>query len=101
MRQRFLEDIDPHRLSRATQLNDIHDVTRLASWLRRPPDLATDEDLRRFQVEQRELGVGVSMMNAAVSALRFLYAPSEADHRSPSEQRATIGSRKSPLQWRL
>ncbi len=74
LRQRFLEDMNLHRLSRATQRNYVRDITRFTSWLGRPPDLATDEDLRRFQVEQREMGVGVSMMNAAISALRFLYA---------------------------
>jgi hypothetical protein len=32
-------------------------VTRFANWLGRPPDLATDEDLRRYQqIEHRETG---------------------------------------------
>ena len=40
----------------------------------RPPDTATAEDLRRFQVEQREAGVPVPTMNSIVSALRFFFA---------------------------
>lgn len=33
----------------------------------------TDEDLRRYQIEQRETGLGAPAMNMAVSALRFFY----------------------------
>ena len=62
-----------HRLSRATQHNYLRDVTRFANWLGRPPDQATDEDLRRYQIEQRETGLGAPAMNMAVSALRFFY----------------------------
>ncbi len=36
-------------------------------------DTATAEDLRRFQVEQREAGVPVPTMNGIVAALRFFF----------------------------
>ena len=73
LRERFIEDMNLHRLSRATQHNYLRDMTRFANWLGRPPDLATDEDLRRYQIEQRETGLGAPAMNIAVSALRFFY----------------------------
>lgn len=73
LRERFVEDMNLHRLARATQHNYIRDVAQFTRWLGRPPDLATDEDLRRYQIEQRETGLGAPAMNAAVSALRFLY----------------------------
>ncbi len=73
LRQRFIDDMNLHRLSRATQHNYLRDMTRFANWLGRPPDLATDEDLRRYQIEQRETGLGAPAMNMAVSALRFFY----------------------------
>jgi site-specific recombinase XerD len=73
LRERFIEDMNLHRLSRATQRNYVRDVARFANWLGRPPDRATDEDLRRFQIEQSEMGVGAPAMNMAVSALRFFY----------------------------
>lgn len=73
LRERFVEDMNLHRLSRATQRNYLRDVTRFANWLGRPPDQATDEDLRRYQIEQRETGLGAPAMNTAVSALRFFY----------------------------
>jgi integrase/recombinase XerD len=73
LRERFVEDMNLHRLSRATQHNYLRDMTRFANWLGRPPDQATDEDLRRYQIEQRETGLGAPAMNMAVSALRFFY----------------------------
>jgi integrase/recombinase XerD len=73
LRERFVEDMNLHRLSRATQHNYLRDMTRFANWLGRPPDLATGEDLRRYQIEQRETGLGAPAMNMAVSALRFFY----------------------------
>jgi Phage integrase, N-terminal SAM-like domain len=74
LRERMIEDMKLHRLSRATQRNYLRDVTRFATWLGRPPDTATDEDLRRYQIEQSETGLGAPAMNTAVSALRFFYA---------------------------
>lgn len=73
LRERMIEDMNLHRLSRATQRNYLRDVSRFATWLGRPPDTATDEDLRRYQIEQTETGFGASAMNTAVSALRFFY----------------------------
>jgi len=73
LRERFVEDMNLHRLSLATQHNYLRDMTRFVNWLGRPPGLATDEDLRRYQIEQRETGLGAPAMNMAVSALRFFY----------------------------
>ena len=74
LRERMIEDMKLHRLSRATQRNYLRDVTRFATWLSRSPDTATDEDLRRYQIEQTETGLGAPAMNTAVSALRFFYS---------------------------
>lgn len=73
LRERMIVDMNLHRLSRATQRNYLRDVTGFPTWLGRPPDTATDEDLRRYQVEQSEMGFGVPAMNTAVSALWFFY----------------------------
>jgi hypothetical protein len=37
LRERFVEDMNLHRLSRATQRNYLRDVARFASWLGRRP----------------------------------------------------------------
>jgi integrase/recombinase XerD len=74
LRQRLIDDMNLRRFSRETQRNYIRDVGRFATFLGRPPDRATAEDLRRFQIEQRDTGVPVPTMNSIVSALRFFFA---------------------------
>jgi integrase/recombinase XerD len=73
LRQRLIDDMTMRRFSQEMQRNYIRDVGRFASFLGRPPDTATTEDLRRFQVDQREAGVPVPTMNSIVSALRFFF----------------------------
>ena len=73
LRQRLIDDMTMRRFSLDTQHDYIRDVGRLAAFLGRPPDTATAEDLRRFQVEQRDAGVSVPTMNSIVSALRFFF----------------------------
>ena len=73
LRQRLIEDMEMRRFGRETQRNYIRDVGRFATFLGRSPDTATAEEVRRFQVEQRDVGVSVPTMNAIVSALRFFF----------------------------
>ena len=73
LRQRLIDDMNMRRFSPETQRNYIRDVGRFATFLGRSPDAATAEELRRFQVEQREAGVPVPTMNGIVSALRFFF----------------------------
>ena len=73
LRQRLIDDMDMRRFSQETQRDYIRDVGRFATFLGRPPDTATADDLRRFQVEQQEAGVPVPTMNSIVSALRFFF----------------------------
>jgi integrase/recombinase XerD len=73
LRQRLIDDMTMRRFSQEMQRNYIRDVGRFASFLGRPPDTATTEDLRRFQVDQREAGVPVPTMNSIVPALRFFF----------------------------
>jgi site-specific recombinase XerD len=73
LRQRLIEDMNMRRFSRATQRNYTRDVGRFATFLRRPPDTATADDVRRFQVEQRDAGLPAPTMNSIVAALRFFF----------------------------
>ena len=73
LRQRLIDDMTLRRFGRETQRNYIRDVGRFASFLGRPPDMATADDLRRFQVGQQDDGVPVPTMNSIVSALRFFF----------------------------
>ncbi len=73
LRRRLIDDMNMRRFSRETQRNYIRDVGRFATFLGSAPDTATADDLRRFQVEQRDAGVPVPTMNSIVSALRFFF----------------------------
>ena len=73
LRQRLIDDMHVRRFSRETQRNYLRDVGRFATFLGRPPDTATAEELRRFQVEQRDAGVPAPTVNSIVAALRFFF----------------------------
>ena len=73
LRQRLIDDMTMRRFSPETQRNYVRDVGRFATFLGRRPDTATAEDLRRFQIEQRDTGVPTPTMNSIVSALRFFF----------------------------
>src|SRR5579864_7445364 len=73
LRQRLIEDMTMRRFSHETQRNYIRDVLRFTTFLGRSPHTATSEEVRRFQIEQRDAGVPVPTMNSIVSALRFFF----------------------------
>ncbi|WP_267425930.1 phage integrase N-terminal SAM-like domain-containing protein [Methylobacterium sp. GC_Met_2] len=73
LHQRLIEEMSLRRFSHETQHNDLRDVGRLATFLGRRLETATAEDLRRFQVEQREASVPVPTLNSIVLALRFIF----------------------------
>ena len=73
LRQRMLQDMAVRGLREHTQHDYIRFVRNFASFLGRPPDTATAEDIRRFQVHQAESGVQPPTINSSVSALRFFF----------------------------
>ena len=73
LRQRMQQDMLMRGLGPHTQQDYVRHVRRFAAFLRRSPDTATPEDIRRFQLYQHENGVGPATINGAVSALRFLF----------------------------
>jgi len=48
-------------------------VRAFAAFIGRPPDTATIEDLRRFQLHQTQTGTQAPSINSAVAALRFFF----------------------------
>ncbi len=73
LRQRMLEDMAMRGLRSHTQHDYIRIVKSFASFLGRSPDTATVEDVRRFQVYQRESGMQPQSINNSVSGLRFFF----------------------------
>jgi len=73
LRQRKLEDMAMRGLRTDTQRDYIRIVKSFAAFLGRSPDTATAEDVRRFQVHQRESGMQPQSINNSVSGLRFFF----------------------------
>ena len=69
LRQRMLDDMAMRMMRSRTQHDYVRHVRAFAAFLERSPDTATAEDVRRFQLHQREHGVGESTINGSVSAL--------------------------------
>ncbi len=73
LRARMIEDMTVRGFTEETRSNYIRDVRAFAAFIRRPPDTATAEDLRRFQLHQTQSGMRPPSINSAVSALRFFF----------------------------
>ncbi|SEM73853.1 Site-specific recombinase XerD [Sphingomonas gellani] len=73
LRQRMLDDMAMRSMRAQTQHDYVRHVRAFAAFLGRSPYTATAEDVRRFQVHQREQGAGEAVIGGAVSALRFLF----------------------------
>jgi len=73
LRQTMLEDMAMRGLRSDTQHKYIRFVRSFAAFLGRSPDTATAEDIRRFQVHQRENGVQPPTINCSVSARCFFF----------------------------
>ena len=73
LRQRMIDDMALRGLRSDTQRDYLRFVARFATFLGRPPDTATADDVRRFQVYQREQGAQPPTLNSTVSALCFFF----------------------------
>jgi len=71
LRQRMLEDMRMRRLAPKTQTAYIRAVRRFAAYLGRPPDSATVEDLRNFQLHLVDQGISPITLNATITGLKF------------------------------
>lgn len=73
LRQRFIEDMTARKLSSKTQSSYIRAVRRFTQFLRRSPDTATAEDLRRYQLHLVNQNVSSGNLNANLTGLRFFF----------------------------
>ena len=73
LRQRMIEDMNARKLCAGTQTGHIRSCKRFAAFLKRSPDTATLEDIRRFQLHLAETGVSICTRNRIMTGLRFLF----------------------------
>ena len=73
LRQRMIEDMNARKLCAGTQRGHIRSCKQFAAFLKRPPDTATSEDIRRFQLHLAESGTSICNRNRIMTGLRFLF----------------------------
>jgi integrase/recombinase XerD len=73
LRQRMIEDMSARKLCAGTQRGHIRACKRFAAFLKRSPDTATLDDIRRFQLHLVETGVSICTRNCIMTGLRFLF----------------------------
>src|SRR6516164_9091178 len=73
LRQRMIEDMAARKLSPHTQRSHIYSCKRFAAWLKRSPDTATAEEVRRFQLHLIESGASICIRNRIMTGVRFLF----------------------------
>lgn len=73
LRQRMLDDMAMRKLAPKTQASYIRHVRQLGEFIGRPPQSASSEDLRLYQLHLVEGGIASGNLNAHISGLRFFF----------------------------
>ena len=73
LRQRMIEDMAARKLNPHTQRSHISSCKRFAVWLKRSPDTATPDEVRRFQLHLIESGASICNRNRIMTGVRFLF----------------------------
>jgi translation initiation factor 2B subunit (eIF-2B alpha/beta/delta family) len=69
----MIEDMSARQLHPVTQEGHIRACKRFAAFLKRAPEIATAEDIRRFRLHLSETGTSICNRNRTMTGLRFLF----------------------------
>jgi integrase/recombinase XerD len=72
LRQRMIEDMNARKLGAHSQKSHIDSCKRLAAFLKRSPETATADDIRRFQLHLAESGISIGNRNRIMTGVKFL-----------------------------
>src|SRR6202049_1517638 len=73
LRQRMIDDIRARKLGRHSLRSHIHSCKRFAAFLKRSPETATADDVRRFQLTLiEEEGLTICNRNRIMTGVKFL-----------------------------
>src|SRR5450432_4860955 len=73
LRQRMIEDMNARKLCAGTQRGHIRGCKRFAAFLKRSPDTAMPDDVRRFQLYLAETSMSISNRNRIMTGVKFLF----------------------------
>jgi len=89
LRQRMIEDMAARKLNPHTQRSHISSCKRFAAWLKRSPDTATPDEVRRFQLHLIESGASICNRNRIESPLDGLSVPRRKRARRDTQEPPT------------
>jgi integrase/recombinase XerD len=70
LRQRMIEDMNARKLGAHSQRSHISSCRRFAAFLKRSPDTAAPDDVRRLQLHLAETGMSICNRNRIMVTLR-------------------------------
>jgi hypothetical protein len=73
LRQRMIEDMNARKLGAHSQRSHISSCRRFAAFLKRSPDTAAPDDVRRFQLHLAETGMSICNRNRIMTGVKFLF----------------------------
>src|ERR1700736_5430747 len=73
LRQHMIDDMRMRKLAPNPQAGYVRVVRHFAAFLGRPPDTATVEDLRRYQLHLVDHGTSPITLNATITGLKFFF----------------------------
>src|SRR6202795_1893564 len=73
LRQRMIEDMNARKLGAHSQRSHIYSCRRFAAFLKRSPDMAAPDDVRRFQLHLAETGMSICNRNRIMTGVKFLF----------------------------
>jgi integrase/recombinase XerD len=95
LRRRMIEDMNARKLCAGTQRGHLRSCKRFAAFLKRSPETATFEDIRRFQLHLAETGVSICTRNCIMTGLRFWVRGRCADWILPPRSITSVSLRRS------
>ena len=69
----MIEDVTARNLGHHSQRSHIYSCKLFAAFLKRSPDTATPDDIRRFQLHLIEAGHSVGNRNRIMTGVKFLF----------------------------
>src|SRR6058998_1550974 len=97
LRQRMIEDMAARKLNPHTQRSHIYSCKRFAAWLKRSPETATPDEVRRFQLHLIETGTSICNRNRIMTGVRFLFRVTLRRHDLAAEVYHLKEPQKLPL----
>lgn len=97
LRQRMIDDMNARRLTEGTQRGHLYGCKRFAAFLKRSPDTATADDVRRFQLHLAETDLSICTRNGIMTGVKFLFRVTLRRHDLAAEIYHLREPRKVPL----